>query len=289
MTDKRQRLMARVARHITCNPPFVVRSLMTTISGALSKILEFPEDPKYRTLRFTNATVQGKILAAHGGRELLHLLGFEKITEQGGGLCYFLTDVDMPYLSEAKDWIQKQCEVALQMEPAQAAEAVVCAEAVVQIRLTTSQTLEGGFSKCEKVKDIYEFVKASVANPEENLLLRGPPGMGDLDEDSLDKNLEAMNMAPRIKLSVVKARLGGMSATEEEIMKESRMAAMRAEQEAAKHLRMVKEHHLRMREEQTKEKERIIQEFREDREKAAAKREHSEEQLGYLEQKGTMR
>jgi PUB domain len=102
----RKRLMVRVGRHLPCNPPEVVKTLGETVFKMLDNIIANPEEPKFRDLRATNKTLQSKVLNAHGGKELLHLLGFEKIFKFGENY-YFMSEVSLDYLQQAKGWLQQ--------------------------------------------------------------------------------------------------------------------------------------------------------------------------------------
>ncbi len=136
-TLKSKRLACRVARHIPCNPPSVVETLRNTLTSVLDNIISNPEEVKYRSLRESNSLVQSKLLSAHGAREILHMLGFEKIDDSisvsPALRQYFLAAVDMKSLSEAKTWVVEQCDAALRMEGAQTQESTACADCVVQV------------------------------------------------------------------------------------------------------------------------------------------------------------
>ncbi len=136
-TSKHSRLACRLARHICCNPPSVVETLRNTITSMLDNIIGNPEEVKYRSLRESNALAQSKLLSAHGAREILHLLGFEKIADPASTspalAQYFLANVDTGRLSEAKTWVVKQCDEALMMEGAQTQGSTACADCVVHV------------------------------------------------------------------------------------------------------------------------------------------------------------
>ncbi len=61
--------------------------------------------------------------------------------------------------------------------------------ACVKVRLTSGQTLEGGFDKHERLDALYEFVRSSVLNPEEVLLLTSF-GRGEITHDQLNTTIE---------------------------------------------------------------------------------------------------
>ncbi len=59
----------------------------------------------------------------------------------------------------------------------------------VKIQLSSGQTLEGGFGKHEQLNALYEFVRSSVLNPEEVLLL-ACAGRGKITNDMLGTTIE---------------------------------------------------------------------------------------------------
>ncbi len=134
---KRERLAFRAARHICCNSPSVVETLRNTLTSVLDNIISNPEEVKYRSLRESNASVQSKLLSAHGAREILHLLGFEKIDDSISPYPefrqYFLAEVDTEQIAEIKTWVIEQCDTALTMEGAQTQGSKACADCVVQV------------------------------------------------------------------------------------------------------------------------------------------------------------
>eukprot|EP00611_Tribonema_gayanum_P009200 TRINITY_DN18960_c0_g1_i1.p2 TRINITY_DN18960_c0_g1~~TRINITY_DN18960_c0_g1_i1.p2 ORF type:complete len:312 (+),score=130.89 TRINITY_DN18960_c0_g1_i1:58-936(+) len=263
--EKRRRLLVRVGRHIPCNAPEAVKVFLDAATKMLDNIIKAPEEPKYRELRAANAAVSAKLLHPHGGKEFLHLLGFEKIFKHGEAV-YFMTEVDLEYLAQAKQWLQQQAAAATAMAPAAVPGAQACAECVIQVRLTSGQTLEGGFYAHETVRAVYDFVRSSVVNAEEALLLRAP-GHHSFTADKLDMTLQDAGLAPRAVLQVVKS--GPEEGSAAEAMDEARRRARQQEREAHEQLRMIKETKMKEQVARDAEKARILSEFKHDREKTA--------------------
>lgn len=74
--------------------PVIFLSLWTATSSffcllshtkIVENIVSKPEETKFRELRASNKTISRAIMGCHGGREFLHLLGFEKWGEAGTG------------------------------------------------------------------------------------------------------------------------------------------------------------------------------------------------------------
>ena len=74
--------MVRIERHLPCNSPAACRTLVETVFKMLDNILAQPEEVKFRDLRASNKLLVTKVLSAQGGTELMHLLGFQKVSKQ---------------------------------------------------------------------------------------------------------------------------------------------------------------------------------------------------------------
>ncbi|CAM9905125.1 unnamed protein product [Discosporangium mesarthrocarpum] len=167
LDERRRRLISRISRHLPCNQPQDVQDFGATIDKVIGNILKSPNDLKFRELRVNNAMVQRRIIGCHGGREVLHLLGFERISKHGEAV-YFLAEPQGEYLGEARAWVSQRVEECLAMIRSSGAEdgrsGRPCADCVVKVKLTTGQVLEGGFYLQEPVRNIYEFVHASIVD-----------------------------------------------------------------------------------------------------------------------------
>ncbi|CAM9275481.1 unnamed protein product [Chrysoparadoxa australica] len=277
--DKKRRLMVRVGRHLTCNPPQLVEAFKATIEKMLDNIIKYPEDPKYRELRAENKVLKNKVTCFHGGREFLKLLGFEKI-KQHGEFWYFMTEVDTGFLKDAKSWVSQQCNAATAMTGDSSG---ICAPCVIKIRLTSGQVFEGGFQANETVGSVYEFLTSSVVNETgEPLLLKGthvtyPP-------DKAGITLAEAGLVPRGLLAVVKGK-----DADADKMAAVRAAARKKEIEAMEALRAVKRAHDHSKETAAKlERERVLALIKEDREKVKmrtqADHEDSDQQMDGVEE-----
>lgn len=200
--ERRKRLVNRVGRHLPCNTMDRVTDFANVATKIVENIVSKPEETKFRELRASNKTISRAIMGCHGGREFLHLLGFEKIAKHGEAV-YFLADPHLDHLAQAKDWLAER--VAACAATAGASGGGACADSVLKILLTSGQTLEGGFYKHEKVCDVYVFLQSSVVSQGEELRLRtttSPPQ--DLWEEMLPLTLADAKLVPKATLVVVK-------------------------------------------------------------------------------------
>ena len=67
----------RTRRTVALNPPEALQDLLQLVASILSKILDNPSDPKYRSLKQSGRVCQQRLLGRPGGRELLASLGFK--------------------------------------------------------------------------------------------------------------------------------------------------------------------------------------------------------------------
>eukprot|EP00904_Undaria_pinnatifida_P001639 jgi/Undpi1/11476/HiC_scaffold_30.g13773.m1 len=176
--------------------------VVSFVAQVVDNIIASPADVKFRELRSNNKTIQRAILGCQGGREFLHLLGFEKITKHAESV-YFLAEPQLEHLAQAKGWLLERVKACEETEGASAGR--VCADSVLTILLTSGQTLEGGFYKHETVRDVYAFLQASVVSGGEELrlcTLKAPST--ELGEEMLPLTLKDAKLLPRAALAVVK-------------------------------------------------------------------------------------
>src|SRR4051812_33674971 len=76
-----------VKEHLTTtllskHPPSVVLQTLSTISTLVTNILEHPDEPKYRSVRFSNRLVRATVCEVDGARKFLQRCGFyERVLE----------------------------------------------------------------------------------------------------------------------------------------------------------------------------------------------------------------
>ncbi|CAM9221091.1 unnamed protein product [Choristocarpus tenellus] len=256
------RLAARVERHLPCNRPSTVREFGAMMDKVVGNILASPTDPKFRELRALNKTVLRSIINCHGGREMLHLLGFERISKYGEPV-YFLSDPQVDHLTEARVWLAQRVEGCLSMATQRSAPTGggndSCADCVITVKLTSGRVLEGGFFAHETIKNVYEFLHASVVNSSEDLrLCHGSPPQ-QLGEDMLGVTLKETNFMPTATLEVVKTK--SLQALGKAVP-----GAVDEATKAAEDLNMLMRHRDTTRREKEKEKAKLVAEFLADHE-----------------------
>ena len=59
----------RTRRTVALNPPEALQDILQLVASILSKILDNPSDPKYRSLKQSGRVCQQRLLGRPGGRE----------------------------------------------------------------------------------------------------------------------------------------------------------------------------------------------------------------------------
>ena len=75
----------RTRRTVALNPPEALQDLLQLVASILSKILDNPSDPKYRSLKQSGRVCQQRLLGRPGGRELLASLGAQRLVPTAFG------------------------------------------------------------------------------------------------------------------------------------------------------------------------------------------------------------
>ena len=133
----------RTRRTVALNPPEALQDLLQLVASILSKILDNPSDPKYRSLKQSGRVCQQRLLGRPGGRELLASLGF-KSDERADAIA--LSSVDDAKLRRAIAWCAS-------FEPPRPHVALV-------IRLPSGARLEAAFSTDETLRDVRAYADA---------------------------------------------------------------------------------------------------------------------------------
>ncbi|KAJ8600875.1 hypothetical protein CTAYLR_006988 [Chrysophaeum taylorii] len=165
------------------------------------KILEEPDEPKYRQLRLDSKALSTKVLGKPGGRELLTYLGFRNAP---GALTF---EADLDHLRRVVAW----CEQPPALERPQVELAV---------RLPRGTTVRAAFRKTETVRDVLEFARRYYATGDLVLQTAAP-------KETLDDALTLEGLAPRS--AVVVAKVGALEAAEE-AMDQARREGLAREQ-----------------------------------------------------------
>ncbi len=134
----------RTRRTVALNPPEALQDLLQLVASILSKILDNPSDPKYRSLKQSGRVCQQRLLGRPGGRELLASLGFK--SDERADAIALSSSVDEAKLRAAVAWCAS-------FEPPRPHVALV-------IRLPSGARLEAAFSTDETLRDVRAYADA---------------------------------------------------------------------------------------------------------------------------------
>jgi hypothetical protein len=85
--------MEKVVRLLPINTFEVFNDLVSVVLKVIDNITAHPEDPKYRKMKLSNATIKRKIVDVNGGLELMRALGFKRDADEKG---YELLVMNLP-------------------------------------------------------------------------------------------------------------------------------------------------------------------------------------------------
>ena len=170
----------RTRRTVALNPPEALQDLLQLVASILSKILDNPSDPKYRSLKQSGRVCQQRLLGRPGGRELLASLGF-KSDERADAIA----------LSSNVDDAKLRCAIAwcASFQPPRPHVAIV-------IRLPSGARLEAAFGADETLRDVRAYADACA--PKGAPYDLGQAGGIRYDDDALDQTVSTLG--PRAAL-----------------------------------------------------------------------------------------
>ena len=164
----------RTRRTVALNPPEALQDLLQLVASILSKILDNPSDPKYRSLKQSGRVCQQRLLGRPGGRELLASLGF-KSDERADAIA----------LSSNVDDAKLRCAIAwcASFQPPRPHVAIV-------IRLPSGARLEAAFGADETLRDVRAYADACA--PKGAPYDLGQAGGIRYDDDALDQAVSTL-------------------------------------------------------------------------------------------------
>ena len=179
----------RVVRTLALNAPKDVADLLELVGKILGKIVEYPTEAKFRSLRAASKALSGRVLARPGGRELLGQVGFKTTNDGEAKVELKAVAGEADYLKGAIAW----CAAFAASPPlAKATE--------LKVMLPSGTTLRAAFRAGETVRDVNAYVDAYAGGGPFVLGTFRPSAKFDT-EASLDATLEAAGLAPRAALA----------------------------------------------------------------------------------------
>ena len=144
----------KCARRLMLNSKEKLDKFQAIVLKLLRNIFSMPNDPKFRVLRFSNLTVKTAVLDVPGGMELLAGIGFVCCSSDTGEKFLSGDLVKVESIEVALSWLDntvKTCKSFCLSDQRQ------CAECIVQVRLPTGNSVNGGFLRSETLRDVRDF------------------------------------------------------------------------------------------------------------------------------------
>jgi hypothetical protein len=167
MTDNR---WEKCARLFLLNSVLDIDELKSTLDLILNNIIDNIQEEKYRSVKYSNKTVNSKILSKSGGVEFLLAVGFLiKIDETGTKMLVLPIQEnhteEINTIHVALDWLNStsaSCVIIGQKKKNQKLscnenKSTVCCDCIVQIRLPTGTVVTGGFMCGDTLRDVLHY------------------------------------------------------------------------------------------------------------------------------------
>jgi hypothetical protein len=163
----------KCARLLMLNSKKDLEELTEFLLLILKNILQTPEDPKYRKLKYSNKTFQNRIIKMNGGMEYLIATGFQnKIDEDSGEKVMILNNASLQYTVDAlklsTEWLLNTVSTCIEIWKSrvscldeETSARTACCESIINIKLqTTGLSVTGGFTLGDKIKDVKTFAQS---------------------------------------------------------------------------------------------------------------------------------
>merc|ERR1719223_523401 len=210
----------KLARLFLVNTAAQLNDFVALLDKILTNIIQAPTEPKYRTIKASNNTIQRKILDRSGGVECLNTLGFATKTDpESKNLTGKMFTLELKEdqeelnsciasLKNGKDWLKENVAACIEISngnqkssshnssPAPAGD--ICAECIVHIKLPTGSTVCGGFLKTDKLANVRSFASSYFTREKFDSINLVFPHIAakTITEEKLSKTLEELQMCP---------------------------------------------------------------------------------------------
>jgi len=163
MTDtaESEKVWEKCARLLMRNAIEKLDTLLETVRRILESINVAPGIQKFRTLKYSNASITNKIIDVNGGVEFFHGIGFQTLVDAEHGKVLRL-DIDagrsepetLENLSIGLQWLEN---TILTCRTCATTSRPVCAECTIIVRLPTGASVSGGFMRGDKLHHIRSY------------------------------------------------------------------------------------------------------------------------------------
>lgn len=169
MTDtvESEKVWEKCARLLMLNSIEKLATFLETVRRVLETINHAPGIPKFRTLKYSNASIANKVIEISGGVEFFHGLGFQTVADAENGKVLRL-DIDDATRSEPEtlenlniglQWLEntistcRSCATSSTTGTSRSG----CAECTIIVRLPTGASVSGGFMRGDKLHHIRSY------------------------------------------------------------------------------------------------------------------------------------
>lgn len=203
----------RSARSLPLNSVDDLLNLQELLLKLCQNIIDNPIEIKFHSIKLSNKSIQNRLINRKGGIEFLAAIGFISITKDGEKYLSLYENnggnvdntINIKKIEDGVIWLNETVETCLLMSNitansknlAQSKNVITpCAECIIQIRLSTGQSVIGGFMREDKVIDVLSFAqtffKADRAN---EVVLRHTHNSTEIN--SFDVTLDKASLFPR--------------------------------------------------------------------------------------------
>ena len=206
--DRFASLLIRTARLLPLNSTAELNEMKVTVDKICKNILDSPQEKRFQRLHLHNRRLRRSLLDLHAGGEVCRILNFRKVVEgenqetvlafasEGSGE---VSEQHLEFLKKSSEWFDLQIAECLRMSAQSGQISDVCAECVIQIRLSNGKVYRGGFYRDETLQNVKEFVNA-VFPQQQGWVLQQPFPSKVYNEEDLTKSLTELDLVPRASL-----------------------------------------------------------------------------------------
>jgi hypothetical protein len=163
-----------------------------------NNILQHPHDMKYQQLKLSNKSIQTRLLTRHGGLDFLHAIGFEIQTHDFQKVLVLRNNENIQY---GLMWLDETVNTCIDMAQCNRSQSSnsdkPCAECILQILISNTLTVIGGFMYEDNLESVVDFVKCFFKKEDPLVCLRLPNRSKAYEKECMMKTLEELELCPR--------------------------------------------------------------------------------------------
>lgn len=170
MTDaiENEKVWEKCARLLMLNSIQKLDVFLETVCRIMESINNAPAIAKFRTLKYSNASIASKIIEVNGGVDFFHAIGFQTVldAEQGKVLQLNIVNPDpgcehecLENINIGVQWLTNTVSTCKSCAASSltASGSTICAECTIVVRLPTGASVSGGFMRGDKLHHIRSY------------------------------------------------------------------------------------------------------------------------------------